>query len=71
MLKLAGENKETGRPVLGIGLTRENCDMLLEGRDIAFTAGALEIYIFARETELDLLQACPQQFGEQPEGSVS
>lgn len=34
MIKFAASNNESGRPALGIGLTRENCDRLLEGQPI-------------------------------------
>ena len=36
MIKFAGSDTQTGRPVLGIGLSRENCDRLLEGQPILF-----------------------------------
>ena len=59
MVKFSGTN-ESGGPVLGIGLSRANCDRLLEGNPIAFTtdsmAGlpALELLLFAGETDDDM-----------------
>ena len=56
MVKFSATN-ETGGPVLGIGLSRENCDRLLEGNPITFTtdsmAGlpALELLLFAGATD--------------------
>ena len=67
MIKFSGEDRNTGRPVLGIGLSRENCDRLLGGQSIQFTTDnmlglpVLDIFIMAGETEEsmthDLLQA--------------
>jgi hypothetical protein len=67
MLKFCGNNRETGRLVLGIGLSRENCEKLLEGRPIHFhTAGMLglpeiEVFLLAGESEdaiaLDVLRS--------------
>lgn len=57
MLKFCGENRETGLVVLGIGLTRENCERLLQGQPIHFTtlsmAGlpAMEVCIIAGEED--------------------
>ena len=58
MIKFAGNDTQTGRPVLGIGLSRENCDRLLEGQPILFdTANMtgfpdLTVCIIAGENEL-------------------
>ena len=57
MIKFAGNDTQTGRPVLGIGLSRDNCDRLLEGQPILFdTANMtgfpdLTVCIIAGETE--------------------
>ncbi len=57
LLKFAGNHRETGKPVLGIGLSRENCENLLEGSPIELTLGdgdglpALSLVIFAGETD--------------------
>jgi hypothetical protein len=56
MVKFAGTNESKG-PVLGIGLSRQNCERLLEGDVITLTtdsmAGlpALELLLFAGETD--------------------
>lgn len=52
---------EAGVPVIGLGLSRANCDLLLEGRPIAINAAdlglaALEIIIFAGLDETTLRQ---------------
>ena len=57
MVKFSGTNSGSGGPVLGIGLSRENCERMLEGNPITFTtdsmAGlpALELLLFAGETD--------------------
>ena len=56
MVKFAGTN-ETKGPVLGIGLSRENCERLLEGDVITLTTDSmeglpsLELLLFAGETD--------------------
>ena len=57
MIKFSATNTETGQPVLGIGLSRANCEKLLAGQPILFnTSGmaglpALEVFILGGETE--------------------
>lgn len=41
MIKFAGTNEATGLPVLGIGLTREECDNVLNGKPILFNTGGM------------------------------
>lgn len=56
MLKFTGNNTAS-RPVLGIGLTRENCDRLLGGQPIVLTTEnmlglpPLDVCLFAGETD--------------------
>ena len=60
MVKFCGVDTERQRPVLGIGLSRENCDRLLEGQPILFdTANMtgfpdLTVCIIAGENELSI-----------------
>ena len=60
MIKFAG-NTTNDTPVLGIGLSRENCDRLLEGQPIRFTTEfmqgipVLEVFIMGGETEADMM----------------
>lgn len=55
MIKFIGHCKDSGNPVVGIGLSRINCDRLLAGEPILLTPESLglplEIYIFGGETE--------------------
>lgn len=57
MIKFSGTNRDTNTPLLGIGLSRANCEALLAGRPIRFsTLGmeglpTVEILIMAGETE--------------------
>ena|SRR5260370_963673 len=63
MLKFSGNNRQTGKPVLGIGLTRENCEDLLLGNPIKIDLGdgdrlpVLSLVIFAGETDEDMTKA--------------
>ena len=60
MIKFAGNNAK-GQPVIGIGLTRENCDRLLEGHAIQFTTAGMpgtpvvEVCVFAGEDDEALM----------------
>jgi hypothetical protein len=60
VVKFCGVDTERQRPVLGIGLSRENCDRLLEGQPILFdTANMtgfpdLTVCIIAGENELSI-----------------
>ena len=59
MIKFSAASRETGRPCLGIGLSKENCDRLLEGQPIQFSTEGmglpvLEILILAGATELSI-----------------
>ena len=60
MIKFSATNTETGQPILGIGLSRANCDKLLAGQPILFDTSAMEglpdlaVYIMAGETEEDM-----------------
>jgi len=57
MMKFTGNDRETGRPLLGIGLSRENCERLLKGEPIQFSTDnmpglpSVDVYIMAGETE--------------------
>jgi hypothetical protein len=57
VIKFAGSDEQTGWPVLGIGLTAENCRRLLKGEPIFFeTAGmdglpAIHVFLLAGETD--------------------
>lgn len=57
MLKFSAANAGTGRPVVGIGLSRAECDRLLEGQPIHFATDdmdnlpVIEVYLIAGETE--------------------
>ena len=82
MLKFAGSNTQTGRPVLGIGLSREECTKLLAGNPIQFDSTGMTgiqpitIFIFGGEDEItmafDMLKhgVAPQD-GIIPEGKVN
>lgn len=65
MVKFSGKDRETGRPLLGIGLTRENCERLLAGKPIKLDTSsmqalpALDVWILAGETEMDILSGMP------------
>jgi hypothetical protein len=56
MIKFAGTN-ERGLPVIGLGLSRENCKRLLAGQPIRISVDEIvstidaEIVLFAGETE--------------------
>ena len=60
MLKFCAANQETGRPVLGIGLSKENCQRLLEGQPIQFNTTGMEelpdldVLVFGGETEQEM-----------------
>jgi hypothetical protein len=60
MLKFSAHNRESDRPVLGIGLSRNNCDRLLAGQPIQFTTAnmpgmpPMEVFIMAGETEYEM-----------------
>lgn len=84
MLKFAGVNVQTGRPVLGIGLTRENCNQMLAGRSIRFDTSSLQglpdihVFILAGDSDeamaFDMMKAAdfPGEIGGDPtEGPVS
>ncbi len=79
MIKFTGTNTETGQPVLGIGLSRENCEKLLAGQPILFNTESLkdfpvmEVFILGGETEdsmaFDMLKmgaVRPDQIKEDP-----
>ena len=57
MIKFTGTHQETGQPVLGIGLSRANCEKLLAGQAILFSTEGLagmppmEIFLMAGDTE--------------------
>jgi hypothetical protein len=57
MLKFSASNTTSGRPVLGIGLSRENCERLLQGQPIAFDTSTMdglpdiEVFLMAGEDE--------------------
>lgn len=83
MLKYGGFNPETARPVLGIGLSRENCRRLLAGEPIVFdTSGfkdlpEIEVVIMGGETEeamaFDMIKAgaSPEAFTRDDPGEPS
>ena len=60
MLKFAGNNSETGRPVLGIGLSRDECTKLLAGCPIQFDSTGMTglqpitVFIFGGEDEITM-----------------
>lgn len=61
MIKFSGTNPETGHPLLGIGLSKENCDRLLEGQPIMFPAAnmaglpAIDVFIMGGTDESTML----------------
>ena len=82
MLKFAGSDRETGRPVLGIGLSREECTKLLAGNPIQFDSTGMTgiqpitIFIFGGEDEItmafDMLRhGVEPQMSPTPEGKVN
>lgn len=62
MIKFSGTDRETKVPLLGIGLSRANCEALLAGRPIRFsTLGmdglpTIEVIVMAGETETSMAQ---------------
>ena len=60
MIRFAGTDAN-GEPVLGIGLTREDCAQLLEGKSIVFSTSGLpglpevEVCVFAGESDEALM----------------
>ena len=63
VIKFAGSNTASGLPVLGIGLSREDCDRLLEGQSILFSTQTmlglppLEVFIMGGESEPSMVEA--------------
>jgi hypothetical protein len=57
VIKFCGNNNETGHPVLGIGLTRDECEKLLQGQPILFGTESMpgllhmEVFIMGGEDE--------------------
>lgn len=71
MIKFSGHGKESGRPVLGIGLTRENCQRMLdEGKSLVFATDSMpglppmDVLVAAGETDAELALAALEQGGE-------
>ena len=60
MVKFSGSDKTSGSPVLGIGLSRENCEKILDNQMILFNTQnmpglpQLEVCVFGGETEEDM-----------------
>ena len=82
MIKFAGNNSETGRPVLGIGLSRDECTKLLAGNPIQFDSTGMTglqpitVFIFGGEDEItmafDMLRhGVVPQGSDTPEGKVN
>ena len=84
MLKFSGSDRETGRPVLGIGLSREECTKLLSGNPIQFDSTGMTglqpitIFIFGGEDEITMafemlkhgVSTQGQTLDDLPEGKV-
>ncbi len=57
MIKFGGPATESNRPLLAIGLTRENCQRMLAGEALFFDTTsfpnmpAIDVFIIAGETE--------------------
>ena len=60
MIKFAGTDIATGQPVLGIGLSRDNCDKLLAGQPRLFSTVGLgdvppiTVFVMGGDTEEDM-----------------
>lgn len=63
MIKFAAESTDTKRPVIGIGLTRQNCEQILNGDTIQFSTTHLpgiplmDVFIMAGEDEIEMTRA--------------
>ena len=63
MIKFSAVNHESGLPVLGIGLTRAECEGLLQGQPLQFTTenmpslAAIEVFVMGGATEADMALA--------------
>ena len=61
MLKLVGANKKTGTKIVWLGLSRRNCELLLEGKPIVIPLDEMlpdvdvEIILLGGETELAMV----------------
>ncbi|MDE2468670.1 MAG: hypothetical protein KGL35_07995 [Bradyrhizobium sp.] len=66
MIKFLGEKE--GRPCLGFGLSRANCEKLLEGKPIFID---LKVMLMKMDQPPDLNEATVLLFGGETEGSMS